>query len=592
MRRKRLALGPRRPAGRSRIAVRLPANDARRVVVKAHYVRMTSSGAKAAALHLKYIERDGVEKDGSKGILYAADGPARAEALNEPRLGERHQFRIIVSPEDADQLDLTLYVRRLMASVERDLGRRLEWAAVNHFDTDNPHAHVLIRGVDRDGEEVRLPRAYVSNGLRWRAQELATEELGPRHEFELQRAHAKEVAQDRFTALDRELERRAKDNRVEPRSRARYSRIDESTLVARLGHLERLRLAERVGPAAWTLSSGWQEQLRELGSRGDIIKEIHKAVRGDAARYRIVGPGQPLEPDDQRASSTVVTGRVVSKGLSDELKGSFYTVLETPNGFAYHLPLDARTAQAVAPGDLVLFGTRPEPAVRPIDRRIAENARHAGGVYALEQVDDARDRALVARRLRELERESLVIAKGPDRWTVPADLIEKLESRPPTVPSRERLWLEKLPLPLDKTPSYRGPVWLDKVDEASLAPWGFGHEVRRALDQRRDALRAFGIAHDDLRKEAKLRELERVAVGEGMAARTRQQFLAKTPDRFSGRLHAGPEGAPYAVVSDGARFVLVPTSREMRGFADKAVEVTRDSHGRHVVRAIERDLGR
>jgi type IV secretory pathway VirD2 relaxase len=381
MRGRRRALDPRRP-GRSRIAVRPPANDARRVVVKAHYVRMTSSGAKAAALHLKYIERDGVEKDGSKGVLYAADGPASAEALNEPRLGERHQFRIIVSPEDADQLDLTLYVRRLMSAVERDLGRRLEWAAVNHFDTDNPHAHVVVRGVDRDGEEVRLPRAYVSNGLRWRAQELATEELGPRHEFEVRRAHAKEVARDRFTSLDRELERRANDNRVEPLSRTRLSRIDESTLVARLSHLEQLRLAERVGPAAWTLSPGWQEQLRELGSRGDIIRQIHKAVRGDPARYRIVGPGRPLEPEDQRAS-TVVTGRVASKGLSDEMKGSFYAVLETPNGFAYHLPLDARTAQAVAPGDLVLFGTRPEPAVRPIDRRIAENARHAGGAYAL-----------------------------------------------------------------------------------------------------------------------------------------------------------------------------------------------------------------
>jgi hypothetical protein len=75
-------------------------------------------------------------------------------------------------------------------------------------------------------------------------------------------------------------------------------------------------------------------------------------------------------------------------------------------------------------------------------------------------------------------------------------------------------------------------------------------------------------------------------------SRTRQQFLAKTPDRFSGRLHAGPEGAPYAVVSDGARFVLVPASREMRGFADKSVEVTRDSRGRLVVRALDRDLGR
>ena len=105
---------------------------ARRVVVKAHVVRMSPSGAKAAALHLRYIERAGVEKDGSKGVLYAADGPVHAETFEQPRAGEKHQFRLIVSPEDGSELDLTAYVRRLLATVERDLGRRIEWAAVNH----------------------------------------------------------------------------------------------------------------------------------------------------------------------------------------------------------------------------------------------------------------------------------------------------------------------------------------------------------------------------------------------------------------------------------------------------------------------------
>jgi hypothetical protein len=77
-----------------------------------------------------------------------------------------------------------------------------------------------------------------------------------------------------------------------------------------------------------------------------------------------------------------------------------------------------------------------------------------------------------------------------------------------------------------------------------------------------------------------------------MAARTGQQFLAKTPDRFRGRLKAGPEGAPYDVVTDGARFVLVPALREVRGFAGKTVAVLRDAKGRLTVRALDRDLGR
>src|SRR5208283_3191458 len=72
------------------------------------------------------------------------------------------------------------YVRRLMATLERDLGRKVEWAAVNHFDTSHPHAHIVVRGIDRDGRELRIDRSYISAGMRWRAQELATEELAPR----------------------------------------------------------------------------------------------------------------------------------------------------------------------------------------------------------------------------------------------------------------------------------------------------------------------------------------------------------------------------------------------------------------------------
>jgi type IV secretory pathway VirD2 relaxase len=100
----------------------------------------------AAALHVRYIERDGVERDGSKGVLYGPDGPVRARVFEQPRPGEKHQFRLIVSPEDGSELDLTAYVRRLMATLERDVGRKIEWAAVNHFDTSHPHAHVVIRG--------------------------------------------------------------------------------------------------------------------------------------------------------------------------------------------------------------------------------------------------------------------------------------------------------------------------------------------------------------------------------------------------------------------------------------------------------------
>jgi type IV secretory pathway VirD2 relaxase len=580
--------GVRRRASTGSLRAEAHRTDARRVVVKARVVRLTAYGAKAAAMHLRYIERDGVEKDGSKGALYGPDGPVRRRTFEEPRFREKHQFRLIVSPEDAGELDLTAYVRRLMSQIERDLGRKVEWAAVNHYDTGHPHAHIVVRGVDRDGHELRFDRSYIASGMRWRAQEIATQELGPRHEFEIRRAHAREITQERFTSLDRELERLTKDGRLELRSPKPRTRMDPSTLCSRLEHLEAMGLAERLSSNAWSFSEGWQKDLRDLGTRNDIIKQIHEVVRGDSSRYRIVRVGEPLLTHVDAGQDKLV-GRVAGKGLSDEEKGTYYAVIEAPNGFAYHVPLDAKEAERVAAGDLVFFGTRPELAVRPMDRRIDETARQVRGVYALDRAVDEGDRARVARRLGELEREGLVKAEGRGRWTVPADFIQRLESRPRTEPPRERLWVEKLPLSLEQTPSHRGPVWLDQVDEATLARWGFGADVARAVRERRVALRALGIAPEDPRRDAKLREVERQAVGEGMAAQTRQEFLAKTPDRFRGSVQVGPAGAPYAVVSDGARFVLVPASQEIRGMAGKtdsrSVRRTRTATGNECLAA-------
>ena len=271
-----------------------PRERARRVVVKAHVQKLGGRGAQAAARHLRYIERDGVEKDGSPGVLYGPEGQVARETFEQPRVRERHQFRFIVSPEDARDLDLTEYVRDLMKRVEVDLGRRIEWAAVNHFDTEHPHAHVVVRGVCLEGQQLRMDRAYIARGFRWSAQELATERLGPRLESEIQQTREREVRQERFTSLDREIERAAPDGRVEvERLVERRGSPEPAVLVRRLERLENLGLAERVTSSAWVLAKDWQRRLRDLGERGDILKQMHRALDGgDGERFHVVRPGQ------------------------------------------------------------------------------------------------------------------------------------------------------------------------------------------------------------------------------------------------------------------------------------------------------------
>ncbi|MGH7435884.1 MAG: DUF3363 domain-containing protein [Polyangiaceae bacterium] len=587
--------GSRRRAARSPARVHPLQAHARRVIVKAHLLRMGPTAAKAAALHIRYIERDGVEKDGSKGALYDAQGPVRARTFEQPRPGEKNQFRFIVSPEDGSELDMTIYVRRLMATLERDIGHKVEWAAVNHFDTSHPHAHIVVRGIDRDGRELRIDRGYISGGMRWRAQELATEELGPRPERNVRQAQEREVTLQRFTTLDRELERRGPDHLVEARTRAPRGRIDESLLIARLEHLEGMRLAERVSRTSWRLVEGWQKRLRDHGARGDILQQIHAAVRGDPARYEAVRSGEALPPEPGMAAAPVVTGRVAGKGLSDELKGTFYAVVETPEGRAYHVPLDARSAQTVGVGDLVSLATPPETPVRPADRQITEAARARGGVFAVD-ASGGSDAQGLSRRLRELERAGLVAPDGPARWKVPPDLLDRLAERARDAPPRYRLVVRKEPLSLKEQVVHRGPVWLDRVEPKTLAYWGLGADVRQAVVARSEVLRRLGIGPDDPDRVAKLREVERRALGAGIAARSGMTFIARVPEDFRGRIQpaeqTGPPGA-YAVVSDGQRFVVLRMTPALRALQGRSVAVTRDAKGRLVVRpGPDHDIGR
>jgi type IV secretory pathway VirD2 relaxase len=546
---------------------------------------MTAYGAKAAAAHLAYIERDGAEKDGSPAVLYGPDGPVPRARFEQPRVGESHQFRFMVSPEDGHALDLEDYVRQWMRRVEREVGRSLEWAAANHYDTDHPHAHVVVRGVDLQGRRVRMSRQYISHGMRGTAQELANEFLGPRVESEIQRTREREVIQGRLTSLDRELDRCATDHQIDTdavHGRSRHDR-EAQHLFDRLEHLERLGVAERVSSGRWQVTPGWQKHLRDLGERGDIVKQMHRAMRGgDPARFHAVRPGQGLPDGGGGVEERALVGRVAAKGLEDESKGIWYAVLETPTGAAYHVRLSARQAEITRTGDLVTFGTKREAAVRPVDRHIAEVAAR-DGVYALRDGGQEGERHAAAARLRELERLGMVTARAPDGWNVPSDLLEQLETRHREQPAR--CWLSVQPerLSLDAQVRHPGPVWLDTVDRGTLTRQGFGAEVLAAAERRQRTLHELGIAADDPRRVVKLRTLEQRAVGNEIERATGWTFVEPIPGGFRGKLHPMPQDAPYLAVSDGREFVLVPATREARSSMGRIVDVSRDASGRVVV---------
>ncbi len=142
----------------------------RRVLVKARIARHSGKAYRSASLtaHLKYLKRDGVTQEGERGIMFDAETD-RADDLGFAKRcdDDRHHFRFIVSPEDATQMsDLKAFTRDLAKQMEVDLGTKLDWVAVDHWNTDNPHVHLLVRGVDQTGADLVISRDYISRGLR------------------------------------------------------------------------------------------------------------------------------------------------------------------------------------------------------------------------------------------------------------------------------------------------------------------------------------------------------------------------------------------------------------------------------------------
>lgn len=372
---------------------------ARRVVIKARVVR---HGPRMAPLraHLSYLKREGVTRDGDKARMFDASGDAADDRAFAQRCADdRHHFRFTVSPEDAGDLaDLHAYTCDLMTQMERDLGTRLDWVAVDHWNTDNPHVHVLVRGRTERGDTLLIDRDYISRGMRARACELATLELGPRSEREIRGKLAQEVTAERWTPLDQAIGRITEngiaDLRPDPgdQSDPHLRRL----MIGRLQHLERLGLARPLGPAQWIMAGHAESTLRDLGIRNDIVKTMHRALAGQGAE-RAAESYMVHESVPHR-----LVGRLIGKGLDDELKGSVYVIMDGVDGRVHRLRL-ARLADldhAPVLGGIIEMrppeGQRRHPDMRtlsdlPLDRQVV-----AGGATWLDRELMARDRTELA----------------------------------------------------------------------------------------------------------------------------------------------------------------------------------------------------
>lgn len=524
-RRRLLGLGGK---GRFRRSVREPMSlprNAQRSTVKVSFAPNRSSGQWRA--HGRYIGRESSRPDPEKrGLGFDAardDVDVSARLGGWERAGDPVLWKMVLSPENGAKMDLRQHARELVGHLERDLGTRLEWVAVEHDHNAHPHLHVAIRGVRDDGARLGIPPQYLKHGIRARSSELATRELGPRTRRDHLNAREAAIDARHVGVLDYEIERRAKDGRALDFRREPPPGTRERQVWRRLEVLEQMGLAKRAG-RRWQIAEDLKPALRTVQRTRDLQRSLRDPAialseRGPRVRWTTLADGEE------------VTGRFAGAVL-DEASDRTHVLVEGSDGWLHVIAQTPR-----------------------LERERAEGWLRNGGVVTLQG--------------RAFEREDG--ARVP--WVEPRShgTLETLraERRPTTLLDRDALRFVREEGTL---PSVAG------------GDSGFARAWREAVRERRELLVRAGLLIEEVREEGRAHTLSRTAEAwmddrgrdrspmnlEELRA-SAEKPLRDASDTAGQRLR----GSLHAIVydRDGARYAVLDTGRQLTAIPDQASEL-------------------
>ncbi|WP_315833496.1 relaxase/mobilization nuclease RlxS [Bradyrhizobium prioriisuperbiae] len=549
----------------------------RRVVVKARLVRVKAGDPGAVRAHLRYVQRDGVTREGTPGELYDADTDrADGNAFAARGGADRHQFRFIVAPEDSDELaDLKPFVRDLMRQMETDLGTKLDWVAADHFNTGHPHSHIVVRGKDELGKDLVIARDYIAHGIRARAGGLITRELGPETEIEAARKLEHEVGAERLTRLDRAILRDAEEGVLALAAKPERDPMRHATRMGRLRTLERLGLAEETTPGLWRLDAELEPTLRRMGERGDIIKTMHRDLKA-AGIDRSAGGHSILDP----AGGGRIVGRLIAQGFSDELNERRYVIVDGVDGRTHYAELRSRQVddEPFVRNTIVELRGR-DVAPKAVDRTVTEIAYRNQGRYSADLHRNADPRASAefiqshVRRLEAMRREGLAERLPEGEWQVGPDHLDRAARFEEINRSQRPVRVTMLSWQnLGDLPGAVGATWLDRQlvgkEPEVFAPTGLGAEIGMALRARRQWLLEQGLAREHggrlIYARNLLQVLERREVAEVGARIAGETGLGFAETKRGGRLTGTYRrtltlnSGRFALIEGAQEFSLVP----------------------------------
>lgn len=335
-----------------------------------------------------------------------------------------------------------------------------------------------------------------------------------------------------------------------------------------------LGLAQDLGGGRSRLGEDLEPTLRRLGEQGDIIRTMQRALT--AAGVERVGAEQVIHASDAGAS---VTGKVVERGLADELRDQHYLIVDGIDGRSHYIDIGrGADVEPLANGAIVRISPRAF-AASDTDRRIADIAAANGGRYSIGLHRAAEGGASAGfaqshvRRLEAIRRRIGGVERAPDgSWTIPPDYIERARRYEALRVRDAPVEVELLsPVPLEHLPAHDSATWLDRElvspDELPREA-GFGRDVRSALAMRRAWLIGQGLASAEGQQLvprpnmiAMLERRELVRVAAGLTRETGLDFVpADAGTRVEGivRRRIDLASGRFVMIENGREFALVP----------------------------------
>jgi type IV secretory pathway VirD2 relaxase len=322
-----------------------------RCAVRVTYLNNRTRGQWKA--HGRYLARESARDGRDDAAAFNSDRKA-VDVVREldqwQSSGDQRIWKVILSPEFGERIDLHRLTRDLAERIGADLGTNLEWLAVAHYNTEHPHIHMVIRGIKSDRQPLHFDRDYIRHGIREIAEDLCTRQLGYRTGLDAAEAERREISEARFTSLDRLILREVADVTDDApyftvaTDRAGLSESMRLNRIARLIVLQRMGLAESAGSNTWHVRRDIEEVLRAMQRTRDRQKTL--AAHG----VPVSDERLPIVVLDTRQFTTA-EGRVLVHG-QDEDSGRNYLMLEATDAKVHFIHYTPEMEEARSNGEM------------------------------------------------------------------------------------------------------------------------------------------------------------------------------------------------------------------------------------------------